>query len=272
MFGSPQYHELIRKYVIVFGNLFNDICVQRNNSDGSTYQTLGVPIAYGPKEKFMVRIKEDPRLDKKVALTLPRMGFQIASMEYDPTRKLSSTRKNVFQSATDESGVLSQFVPVPYNINFELYIMVRNANDGTQIIEQILPYFRPQWNTNIKLIPSMDITLDVPYILQATSLEDAYEGDFLTRRALVWTLSFQCRGYLFGPTSTSGVIKRTNVNLYANTGDNEIRQSNIQITPGLLANGSPTSNSTASIPIGQISANSDYGFAIDITDFTDGIG
>ena len=272
MFGDTQYHELIRKYVIVFGNLFNDIAIQRTNSSGATVQSIPVPISYGPKEKFMVRMKEDPRLDKKVAITLPRMGFQIASLEYDPSRKLPSTQKNVYQSGSDDSNLLSQFVPVPYNINFELYIFVRNANDGTQIIEQILPHFRPTWNTNIKLIPSMNITSDIPYTLQSTSLEDAYEGDFLTRRALVWTLNFQCRGYLFGPTSSSGVIKRTHLNFYDSLDNTAAKRVNIQITPGLLANGSPTSNSSASVSVDQISANSDYGFAIDITDYEDGIG
>ena len=208
MFGNSFYHGTLRKYVIVFGNMFNGIYLQRLNQSETVIQTLKVPIAYGPKEKFLVRLAQDPNLDQDVALSLPRIGFEMMGISYAANRKLASTQQNVSVSSTDTGALSTQYIPVPYDIQFRLSIFVKNADDGTQILEQILPYFQPEWTNNIKLIPGMDLTYDVPCILTDVSVQDAYEGDFSTRRTLMWDLNFTMKGYVFGPTSTSGIIKR----------------------------------------------------------------
>ena len=281
IFGSQFYHQTIRRYVIVFGNMFNDMVVQRINTAGQVVQTLSVPIAYGPKEKFLVRISQDANLDKAVAISLPRMGFEMISVSYDPTRRLPATIKNVYV-VDDKNKLDYQYTPVPYNFNFALSIFVQNGDDGAQILEQILPYFGPEWVNNIKLVPGMNIVMDVPCVLNSISTEDTYEGDFDTRRALIYTLDFTMRGYIYGPVRRQGIIKRTQIDfgiVTANTRNritladtaNVPRRSRIVITPGLLANGSPTSNSAASISYLNVDADDDYGFATNTFFYTDGL-
>ena len=165
MFGAQYYNQIVRKYIIGFGNLFNDIVVQRLNSAGVRVQSIAVPIAYGPKEKFIVRLAQDSNLEKEVMVQLPRMGFEITGMSYAGQRKLSSTIKNARYDTSDNNRLRTQFVPVPYDIQILLSIFVKNADDGTQILEQIVPYFRPEFTTNIKLVPSMNIVMDIPIVL-----------------------------------------------------------------------------------------------------------
>ena len=191
MFGYSS-HGLIRKYVIVFGSLFNDLIIQRNNN-GSRMQTLSVPIAYGPKQKFLVRLETDPNLDREIAISLPRLGFELTGISYDPVRKLNSTQKNSYVFS-DKTLLKTQYTPVPYNIDFILSIMVKNADDGTQILEQILPYFKPEWNTSVNIIPDMNISMDIPTVLNSVSLQDAYDADFMSRRVLMWDLNFTMKG------------------------------------------------------------------------------
>lgn len=268
MFGSQYYHGTIRKYVIAFGNLFNDIYVQRLNSSGERIQTLAVPLAYGPKEKWLVRLTQDPNLDQNVGITLPRMGFEIQSMTYAPTRKLSSTLKNVRLKASDFDRVDTQYVPVPYDITMLLSIFVKNADDGAQIIEQIIPYFRPEFVTNVRLIPEMNVVVDTPVVLQDVSIEDTYEGDFETRRALIYNLNFSIKAYFYGPVSHSGIIKRAIADIHLDTLADTPVGERITVTPAQYANGAPlyapSANNQLSVSINSISANSDYGFAIDI--------
>ena len=268
MFGYFS-HGLIRKYVIVFGSMFNDLTVQRYN--GTTrVQTLGVPIAYGPKQKFLVRLETDPNLDREIAISLPRLGFELTGISYDPVRKLNSTQKNSYVFS-DKTLLKTQYTPVPYNIDFTLSIMVKNADDGTQILEQILPYFKPEWNIAVNLVPEMNISMDIPTILNSVSLQDAYDADFMSRRVLMWDLSFTMKGYLYGPISNSGVITRTQVDLYANTASDTPRSSRLVAVPGLLANNAPTTNSAASISRNLIDADDDYGFASNTFFFLDGL-
>ncbi len=268
MFGYFS-HGLIRKYVIVFGSMFNDLTIQRYN--GTTrVQTLAVPIAYGPKQKFLVRLETDPNLDREIAISLPRLGFELTGISYDPIRKLNSTQKNSYVFS-DKTLLKTQYTPVPYNIDFTLSIMVKNADDGTQILEQILPYFKPEWNIAVNLVPEMNISMDIPTVLNSVSLDDAYDGDFMSRRVLMWDLSFTMKGYLYGPISNSGVITRTQVDLYANTASNTPRSSRLVAVPGLLANNAPTTNSAASISRNLIDADDDYGFASNTFFFLDGL-
>ena len=268
MFGYFS-HGLIRKYVIVFGSMFNDLTIQRYN--GTTrVQTLGVPIAYGPKQKFLVRLETDPNLDREIAISLPRLGFELTGISYDPVRKLNSTQKNSYVFS-DKTLLKTQYTPVPYNIDFTLSIMVKNADDGTQILEQILPYFKPEWNIAVNLVPEMNISMDIPTILNSVSLQDAYDADFMSRRVLMWDLNFTMKGYLYGPISNSGVITRTQVDLYANTASDTPRSSRLVAVPGLLANNAPTTNSAASISRNLIDADDDYGFASNTFFFLDGL-
>ena len=287
IFGHQFYHQSLRKYIVMFGNMFNDMIVQRLDKNSNVVQSIGVPLAYSPKEKFLVRLSADPNLDRPIAVQLPAMAFELVGMNYDGTRRLSSVIKNVAVSGTNVS---QQYTPVPWNLNFALYLFVRNADDGAQLLEQILPFFGPEWTHSVNLIPSMNIVMDIPTILNDVSTEDTYEGDFMTRRAMVYTLNFTVKAYFFGPVrgprSGENLIRRVQVdigvpkaaNVYSSLSfeitDEEVertgRSSRIVITPGLLANGSPTTNSAASISTSLISANSNYGLAVNTFFFTDG--
>ena len=258
MFGYFS-HGIIRKHVIVFGSMFNDITIERKNA-GTRVQTLAVPIAYGPKQKFLVRLEADPNLDREIAMSLPRLGFELAGITYDPSRKLNSTQKNSYVFS-DKTLLRTQYTPVPYDIDFIISIMVKNADDGTQILEQILPYFKPEWNISVNLIPEMKIAMDVPTILNSVSLQDTYDGDFQTRRALIWDLNFTMKGYLYGPVSSQGIITRTSSNFYADTTLGTEKSSQLVLIPGLQSDGTSTANSAASIHRDLIDADDDYGFA-----------
>ena len=283
MFGHTFYHEAIRKYIIMFGNMFNDIYISRRNNAGTRIQTIKVPIAYGPREKWLARLRGDPNLDREVAVQLPRLSFEITNMAYAPNRTLNRMQKNV--AVSDGNNTLrQQFVPVPYDLSVSLYGMFAGNEDAVQVVEQILPFFRPEWTNSVKLVPSMGQYYDVPTVLNDMSIEDSYDADFQTRRAIIYTFNFTVKGLLFGPVTKQGVIRRTLVDFtipssntatgnltISSASTNEGPQSRLTITPGLLANGSPTTNSTASIAITSISANDTYGVAVDHENFFDGI-
>jgi hypothetical protein len=280
MFGSQFYHQSIRKYVIMFGNMFNDIVVRRLDTTGVSLQSVAVPLAYGPKEKFLVRITQDPNLDQQVAIQLPRMGFEMTTLSYDGARRLAGTSRNV-KVVDDKNKLDFTYMPVPYDLNFNLYAYVRNADDGAQIMEQIVPYFGPEWTNQVKLIPEMSLIQDVPTILNTVSIEDTYEGNFENRRALIYTFDFTVKAYFYGPVRRQGIIKRSQIDfgIVAGNTANRItvddiartgRSSRIVVQPGLLANGSPTTNSAASIPYTQIEATDDYGFCSNTFFFLDG--
>ena len=261
MFGTQYYHQTLRKYVIMFGNLFNDIRVKRINAAGQVIQNLDVPIAYGPKQKFLVRLAQDPNLDRDVAVQLPRIGFELIGINYAGDRKLASTIRNRAVSITDNSVMKNQYTPTPYDINFQLSIFVKNADDGTQILEQILPFFTPEWTTTVNLIPEMNIKMDIPLVLQGVNYEDVYEGDFETRRTIIWTLDFIAKGYLYGPVRNSGVINRSVTNLFdALPRNTETAVANVAVVAGLTANGTPTNLANLTIERSQIFQDSDYGF------------
>ena len=269
MFNQQYYHGTIRKYIIAFGNLFNDIVIARLNTAGERIQAIEVPIAYGPKEKWLVRLKQDPNLEQNVGITLPRMGFEIISMSYAPQRKLASTLQNAHLKTSDLNRLNTQYVPVPYDLNIMLSIFVKNADDGAQILEQILPYFRPEFTTNIRLIPEMDVVVDTPVVLQDVSIEDTYEGDFDTRRALVYNLTFSMKAYIYGPVFNQGIIKRSVTNMFNDLPENAGNKvEKITVTPAQYANGapltSPSANASLSVATSAISANSDYGFSTNI--------
>ena len=209
MLGSTFYHETVRKYVAVFGTLFNDIDVERKDSAGTVTEKIKVPLAYGPREKFLTRISTDPSLNPKIALTVPRMGFELLSMTYDGVRKLNTIGRNVKAGTT--SGLKKQFNPVPYNWDFSLYVYIKNAEDGTQILEQILPFFTPEFTVTMNLVSSMSEKRDVPLVLTSVTSEDTYEGDFATRRSIIWTLSFIFKGFLYPDITDNAKVITTSV-------------------------------------------------------------
>jgi hypothetical protein len=263
MFAQTFYHGHLRKYVVLFGTLFNDIYINRVGNNGEKLSTLKVPISYAPKEKMLARIEQDPNLNKPFAIVMPRMGFEITSLNYAPTRKLSTVKKGYIKQNPQDPGSLKYaYNPVPYDINFSLYIAVKSTEDGTRILEQILPYFTPEWTTTIKLIPELDVVLDIPLVLINVSSEDQYDGSFNERRALTWTLDFSMKGYIFGPIKKSEVITLADINFFTDPDVSEPEET-VSVRPGLLANGSPTSNGDLSIDRSEISSNSNYGYIIE---------
>ena len=271
MFGQFDYHSAIRKYIIMFGNMFNDISVVRTNSSGVAVQTLTVPIAYGPKEKFLARLRQNPDLGREVATTLPRLSFEITGFNYDSARAMNKQNR-ITSIGSGNNTLRSGWAPAPYNIDISLYGLFANNEDAVQVVEQILPYFRPEWTNSVKIVPSLGIYVDVPTIMTGMQLEDTYEADFQTRRAIIYTFNFTVKGYIYGPVTNKGLITRTKVDFHlqptANTEAYEAER--ITLTPGLLANGSPTSNTSASVARSAINANSNYGFAFDTENFFTG--
>lgn len=233
MLGNYQYNQIIRKCVVGFGTLFNNIEIRKFNDDGTVYQRMKVPLAYGPRQKFLARLTEQPDLGRPNAITLPRLSFQLTGMSYDPSRKQSPVQYCLTNE--DAEGVKKTYVPVPYNLEFELNILSKTQDDCLQIVEQIVPYFQPSFNLSIKLVEEAGIVKDVPIVMSGISFEDDYEGDFDTRRALVYTLRFTVKTYIYGPTSDTGLIKKAITKEYGSTDLNVPgRYRQYEVTPKAL--------------------------------------
>ena len=217
--ANVYYNRMIRKITVAFGDLFNNITLVRYNSDESEQERFVVPIEYATKELYVMRIQGDPNLDKKVMMTLPRMSYEMNGLSYDSTRKQMTNIKQFNQSGLITS---SQYVPVPYNFDFSLYLYVRNIEDGNQIIERILPFFAPDYTIKVNMIPEMGIVKEVPIILKDTKYEVNYEGDYTSdTRSVIWTLNFTVKGFIFGATSTANVIKTSITNIYNTISDSD---------------------------------------------------
>ena len=216
MLGTYFYHEIIRKTVIAFGTLFNDVYIRHHDSAGKDIGEFKVPVSYGPRQKFLARIQQQPELNKAVQLTLPRMSFEMNSITYDPSRKSGITQ--TFK-AKDGEKIKKVFMPVPYNLGFELNILTKLQDDSLQIIEQILPFFQPGFTLTIDLADQIGEKRDVPMVLEDISFTDDYEGNFETRRALIYTLNFTAKTYMFGPIadSTDGLIRKVQVDYYSDS-------------------------------------------------------
>lgn len=299
MFGQTWYHGTLRKYVIYFGTLFDNIWINRANSQDEIVQSFKVPLNYGPRDKFLARLEQNPNLDRPVALTLPRMSFEMTNLFYDAQRKLNTLGRISGPNPQFSDKLLYQYNPVPYNMRFQLSIMVKNADDGTRIIEQILPYFAPDFTATLNLNPDLGIKYDIPIMLDDISYDDQYEGSFEQRRALIWNLGFTMKGYLFGPTkglqnytdggvggaggwggNTQGgvpvtggeVITQVEANVYPpqisidaaiNNGDAAVES--ITITPGQTPEGTATSDPNESVGRDEVNPEDPYGFIIDFT-------
>ena len=253
MFGNRFYNQGFRKLVVAFGSVFNNIIIQRTNTSGEVQSRIKVPLAYAPKEKFLVRLDEQANLNsREFAVTLPRMGFEITGISYDASRKLN--RVNKFSQVSGDDKMNYNYTPVPYNITFGLYVFTATAEDGLQIIEQILPFFQPEYSVTLNIVPELNIKRDIPIVLGNVQYEDTYNGSFTERRAVIYTLSFTAKTYLYGPMNSKSVIKKTQSDIYSDTDViDKSREERIVVVPN------PTS----------ADADDDFGFTTTISFFND---
>ena len=257
MFGTHFYNEGLRKLTIAFGQLFNNIVLQNTSSTGAVTKRIRVPLAYAPKEKFIVRLEQQANLqdDRAVSITLPRLGFEITGLSYDPTRKLNKMNKTIRVKESEEGKKHNfNFTPVPYNINFSLYSFTATAENGLQIVEQILPFFQPEYTVTMNVVPELNLKRDIPIILNSVNYEDTYNGEFTQRRAVIYTLSFTAKTYLYGPMSNQKVIKNVQSDLGASTDSPLTREERIIVVPN------PTT----------ADADDDFGFTTTLSFFADG--
>ena len=219
MFDNTFYHEIVRKTVVAFGTLFNNLYIVRTNNQGVVTQRMKVPLAYGPKQKFLVRLEQNPDLNKnvKTAITLPRIGFEMTGLSYDPGRKLNRIGTYKKTKGSDKKSQLRQYMPVPYDVTFSLFVMAKNSDDALQIVEQILPFFQPDYTITLNSIPDMNIVRDVPIVLNSVNYTDTYDGDFTTRRVLTYDFQFTAKVYLYGPVQSQKVIRQVQVDQYSDT-------------------------------------------------------
>jgi len=196
------YHEIMRRTIISFGSIFNNVNIQHDNSDGSVVSTTKVPLAYGPTQKFLARLEQVPDLNRPVQISLPRMSFELNGLSYDPARKSTTTQTFLKGVKGDKKTIAKTYLPVPYNLDFELSIFTKLNDDMLQIVEQILPYFQPAYNLSVDLVSTIGEKRDIPVIIENITMEDDYEGDFTTRRSLIYTFRFTAKTYLFGPVGS----------------------------------------------------------------------
>ena len=259
MFGRYSYNQTLRKMTIAFGQIFNNIQIKRKDSSDNVIQTIKVPLAYAPKEKFIVRLTQQPDLlDKQFATVLPRMGFEISGIEYDPSRKLNKLQKfrkpKTDGSTSDQTNKMDfNYSPVPYNITYKLFIFTATAENGLQIVEQIVPYFQPDYTVTINMVPDLGIKRDVPIIIGDIQYEDSYDGNFETRRAVIYTMTFTAKTYLYGPATAGGIVRKVQSDLGTDS-VSKAREERIVITPD---------PSTAK-------PGDDFGFTTTISFFEDG--
>ena len=235
MFGEHVYHKKIRNTVIAFGTIFNNVNIKRLDSSGNPLQNIKIPLSYSPKEKFLARLDAQQDLtgdDSKVAITLPRMSFEITGYSYDATRKLNKNQKiTKVTTNADTTKLNNQYMPVPYNVNFSLNVYTANSDDGLQIIEQILPFFQPDYTVTMIEDRTMDTKRDIPFILNSVDYEDSYTGSLTSLRRIIYTLQFTAKVYLYGPISTAAIIKKVSADLYSDTGSNAPRVERVTVQP-----------------------------------------
>ena len=220
--SNLTYNRILRKITTAFGDMFNNITLVRYNNNSIEQERMLVPIEYAAKEMYVRKILTDPDLDKKVQVTLPRMSYILNGITYDSPKKQNTNLKNFKNTNT---GVISQYNPVPYDLDYSLYLYVRNIEDGMQIIEHILPYFTPDYTLNLNMIPEMGITKEIPVVLKDVNYEVKYEGNRQSdTRVVIWTLNFTVKAYIFGNiTDAGGLIKSSITNIF----DDALRNSTV---------------------------------------------
>ena len=233
MLDQRFYWGTIRKAIVAFGNMFNNINVERRDADGNIIQILKVPLSYSGKSKALARIQQRPNVDdRNVQIIVPRMAFEMSTLSYDFNRKISPLQQSRAVNASTTT-IDAQYAPTPYNINVQLYVYVKNQDDGLQIIEQILPYFNPDYNLTMKAIPQLNIMNDLPIILDTVSFEDNYEGEFDDRRTIIWTLSFTMKLNFYGPVNKQGIIRKVVTSTYNDSALSQ-KQTTITVEPDPL--------------------------------------
>ena len=244
------YNEIIRRTIIGFGTLFNGISVKTDN------QEIRVPLAYGPTQKFLARLTQSPDLNKATAITLPRMSFEFTGLTYDPARKVTTTQQFTAKDPTTGEISKKQYMPVPYNMQFELALMCKLNDDALQVTEQILPYFQPAYNLTIELVGAIKEKRDIPIVLENITMQDDYEGDFSTRRVLLYTMRFTAKTYLFGPvsTATKDIIRKATVTYLAGGSDSVERDLRYSVQPRAVKSytGTVITNLAADVGISDV--------------------
>jgi len=227
MLGTQFYNQAVRKTVIAFGTLFNNIELKKT-VDGQVLEVEKVPLAYGPKQKFLYRLQGNPTDGKKVAITLPRIYFEMTGIDYDAARKTPATQK--YKTVVNEEGneVRTQYVPVPYNISFEVGILAKSQDDGLQILEQILPFFQPSFSMSLKFIPDMDEVRDVAVVLNSVDFDDDWEDDFSTRRSITYSMQFTAKSYIYGPYSKADIIRKSRI--IETIGDQDVGKRTVELS------------------------------------------
>jgi len=223
------YHEILRKTIISFGTLFNNINIQKKDASDTDFSVMKIPLSYGPTQKFLARLEQSGDLNKSTAMSLPRMSFEFTGLTYDSSRKVTSTQKIAVKDPDTQKKVNKVFTPVPYNMQFELSIMSKLNDDALQIVEQILPFFQPAFNLSVELIDQIKEKRDIPIILENITMQDDYEGDYSTRRVLLYTLRFTAKTYLFGPVTRVEPIKQATLSYYTDSA--EKRDLAYKVTP-----------------------------------------
>lgn len=248
------YHEILRKTIIAFGTLFNDIKIKKKDNSNEVFSIIKVPIAYSPTQKFLARLRQQPNLNKPVEISLPRMSFEFTGLTYDNSRKVTTTQSFVAKSSQDGTDIKKVYMPVPYNMDFELSIYSKLNDDMLQIIEQILPYFQPGYTLTVDLVSEIGEKRDIPLILNNISMQDDYEGDFSTRRSLIYTLKFTAKTYLFGPIAgadaSKDIIKKVSIGYVVGESNSYLgRELTYTVTPAATKNYSDNTITTLSSDI-----------------------
>ena len=233
------YNEILRRTIISFGTLFNDITIKKSDSSDDVVSVVKVPLAYGPTQKFLARLEQSPDLNKPFAITLPRMSFEFTGLTYDSSRKVTTTQTFTVKDPDSATDTKKSYMPVPYNMAFELSIMTKLNDDALQIVEQILPYFQPAYNLSVELVESIQEKRDIPVVLENITMSDEYEGDYTSRRVLLYTLRFTAKTYLFGPATkvTKDIIKKATINYISGKDSTSgIREYSYSVTPRAIKN------------------------------------
>jgi len=258
MLGTQFYNQAVRKTVVSFGTLFNNIELKKT-VDGQVIETEKVPLAYGPKQKFLYRLQGNPTDGRKVAITLPRIYFEMTGIDYDASRKTPATQK--YKTVINDNGneVRTQYVPVPYNISFEVGILCKSQDDGLQILEQILPFFQPSFSMSLKFIPDMDEVRDVAVVLNSVDFDDDWEDDFSTRRSITYTMQFTAKSYIYGPYTKADVIRKSRI--IETIGDTAVNKRHVELsyTPKAKTDINQDGQVTAADDA-LVTADDDFGF------------
>lgn len=263
MFNQPFYHATFKKFVSGFGKLFSNIYVVRTHASGTEKERIKVPLAYGPSEKYLVRQEEDPTLNRGYAIKLPRMSFEIKTIQYDSSRKLNTIKKNTQAIEDNQGTVIRQYQGVPYNLTIDLSIISKYIDDANQIVEQILPWFTPGYTITVNTIPEMNYKDDIPVVLNSVTLTDNYEENWTTRRDVIWTLSFTVKGIFYGPVVDKKIITKVQTDIYAVGGGLDIQSENLSGIPR-------HSRQVTEVVPGTGEYNEDFGYTQYAESFEDG--